>query len=224
MSETLGVQKAWRDLPELLSRAEVGEQLVNNRHGQPVAALVPLDQRQVPQRRLRLGLRGSGRRYWPQALGSSRTTQRARQVSPAAAATSGRPFDPHRLPQGALIGFKAWALIAFLSGAVEAGGLLARLLEGIAQGYWRGQISSLCLIRRLERPLSHGHEERVQSYRRCSPTPSPGGWWRRMAPSPRPPSACAGRSHAGPSHPGAVSAPWPLWSWRRPSRPEQQCW
>ncbi|MCU0530352.1 MAG: type II toxin-antitoxin system prevent-host-death family antitoxin [Cyanobium sp. Prado107] len=151
MSESLGVQEARRRLPELLSRAEAGEQLVINRHGQPVAALVPLYQRQVPQRRRLLELRGSGRGYWPD--------------SAAAPPASGSPFDPHQLAHGALIGFEASALLAFLSGAADKGGLLTQLLEGIGRGFWRGQISSLCLMRLLEGPLSRGHEGRAQSYR-----------------------------------------------------------
>lgn len=151
MSESLGVQEARRRLPELLSRAEAGEQLVINRNGQPVAALVPLHQRQVPQRRRLLELRGSGRGYWPQGQTS--------------APAPGRPWDPHLLPHGALIGFEASALIGFLQGTAPRHGLLSRLLEGIASGFWRGQISSVSLMRLLEGPLSQGHEGRALSYR-----------------------------------------------------------
>ncbi|MCP9886979.1 type II toxin-antitoxin system prevent-host-death family antitoxin [Cyanobium sp. ATX 6A2] len=129
MSESLGVQEARRRLPELLSRAEAGEQLVINRNGQPVAALVPLFQRQVPQRRRLLELRGSGRGYWPH--------DGAWPHDKASAPAPSRPWDPHLLPHGALIGFEASALIGFLQGTAPRRGLLSRLLEGIAQGFWR---------------------------------------------------------------------------------------
>lgn len=119
---------------------------------------------QEARRRL-LELRGSGRGYWPQALGSSQPTPQARPDSAAATPVSGSPFDLHQLHRGALIGFEASALIALLSGAADSGGLLTQLLEGIAQGFWRGQISSLCLMRLLEGPLIQGHEGRAQSYR-----------------------------------------------------------
>jgi len=158
MSESLGVQDARRRLPELLRRAEAGEQLVINRNGQPVAALVPLHQRQVPQRRRLLGLQGTGRGYWSQTSGNR---QPARQ-DPSATSP---PLDLHHLPYGALIGFEASALITFLQGTAGSGGFTSRLLGGIARGYWRGQISSLSLMRLLEGPLSHGHETRAQSYR-----------------------------------------------------------
>ncbi|MGL6133417.1 MAG: type II toxin-antitoxin system prevent-host-death family antitoxin [Prochlorococcaceae cyanobacterium] len=157
MSESLGVQEARRRLPELLSRAEAGEQLVINRNGQPVAALVPLFQRQVPQRRRLLELRGSGRGYWPH--------DGAWPHDKASAPAPSRPWDPHLLPLGSLIGFEASALIGFLQGTAPRRGLLSRLLEGIAQGFWRGQISSVSLMRLLEGPLSQGHEGRALSYR-----------------------------------------------------------
>ncbi|TVS05800.1 MAG: type II toxin-antitoxin system prevent-host-death family antitoxin [Cyanobium sp. PLM2.Bin73] len=158
MPESLGVQDARRRLPELLRRAEAGEQLVINRNGEPVAALVPLHQRHVPQRRRLLGLRGTGRGYWSQASGNRQSAQDHQgDTSP--------PLDLHHLPYGALIGFEASALIDFLKGTAGSGGFTSRLLGGIARGYWRGQISSLSLMRLLEGPLSQGHETRAQSYR-----------------------------------------------------------
>jgi prevent-host-death family protein len=61
--ETLGSEAARRRLPELLDRAQRGEQTLIQRHGVTVAALVPLDQRQLSRRSL-LSLRGSGRGCW----------------------------------------------------------------------------------------------------------------------------------------------------------------
>jgi prevent-host-death family protein len=61
--ETLGSEAARRRLPELLDRALQGEQTVIQRHGVPVAALVPLEQRQSRPSTL-LNLRGSGKGCW----------------------------------------------------------------------------------------------------------------------------------------------------------------
>lgn len=64
--ESLGSEAARRRLPELLERARRGEQTVIQRHGVPVAALVPLDQRVQSSRKALLSLRGSGRGCWQQ--------------------------------------------------------------------------------------------------------------------------------------------------------------
>jgi len=64
--ETLGSEAARRRLPELLERARRGEQTVIQRHGVPVAALVPLTQRVQPGHQSLLALRGSGRGCWQQ--------------------------------------------------------------------------------------------------------------------------------------------------------------
>ncbi|MFO7630399.1 MAG: type II toxin-antitoxin system prevent-host-death family antitoxin [Prochlorococcaceae cyanobacterium] len=64
--ETLGSEAARQRLPELLDRARRGEQTVIQKHGVPVAALVPLDQRLQPHPTSLLALRGSGRGCWPE--------------------------------------------------------------------------------------------------------------------------------------------------------------
>lgn len=64
--ESLGSEAARRRLPELLERARRGEQTVIQRHGVPVAALVPLSQRLQSGKQALLALRGSGRGCWPQ--------------------------------------------------------------------------------------------------------------------------------------------------------------
>jgi|688.fasta_scaffold133193_4 prevent-host-death family protein len=61
--ETVGSESARRRLPELLDRAQRGEQTLIQRHGVPVAALVPLDQRQSRVSSL-INLRGSGKGCW----------------------------------------------------------------------------------------------------------------------------------------------------------------
>jgi len=64
--ETLGAEAARRRLPELLDKAERGIQTVIQRHGVPIAALVPLEQRLEPGRSSLLSLRGSGKGCWQQ--------------------------------------------------------------------------------------------------------------------------------------------------------------
>ena len=64
--EALGSEAARRRLPELLELARQGKQTVIQRHGVPVAALVPLDQRHQGSRLSLLALRGSGRGCWRQ--------------------------------------------------------------------------------------------------------------------------------------------------------------
>ena len=64
--ESLGSEAARRRLPELLERARRGEQTVIQRHGIPVAALVPLNQRVRSGGQSLLALRGSGRGCWQQ--------------------------------------------------------------------------------------------------------------------------------------------------------------
>jgi len=62
--ETLGSEAARRRLPELLDRARRGEQTVIQRHGVPVAALVPIDQRIEGGRSPLKALRGTGSGCW----------------------------------------------------------------------------------------------------------------------------------------------------------------
>jgi prevent-host-death family protein len=62
--ETLGSEAARRRLPELLERARRGEQTVIQKHGVPVAALVPFEQRPRRRRCTLLSLRGTGRGCW----------------------------------------------------------------------------------------------------------------------------------------------------------------
>ena len=61
--DTLGVEEARRRLPELLTKAEAGEHTIIKRHGNPVAALVPVDQRPAAQRRSVFSLREIGRAH-----------------------------------------------------------------------------------------------------------------------------------------------------------------
>jgi prevent-host-death family protein len=63
-AQPVGSEAARRHLPELIERARRGEVTVIQKHGVPVAALVPLDQCPQPQRGSLLSLRGSGRGCW----------------------------------------------------------------------------------------------------------------------------------------------------------------
>jgi len=58
--EQLGVLEARQRLPELLRRVSTGEETLITRHGNPVAALVPLHQRLRPLRQSLTSLRGTG--------------------------------------------------------------------------------------------------------------------------------------------------------------------
>ncbi len=63
---SIGSEDARKDLPLLLQAAERGRSTVITRHGQPVAALVPMAQYQQlarPQRSL-LELAGTGKGLW----------------------------------------------------------------------------------------------------------------------------------------------------------------
>lgn len=67
--ETLGSEAARQRLPELLERARQGHQTVIQRHGVPVAALVPLEQCRQSHGVSLLALRGSGQGCWQQDAG-----------------------------------------------------------------------------------------------------------------------------------------------------------
>jgi antitoxin (DNA-binding transcriptional repressor) of toxin-antitoxin stability system len=160
-TEHLGIEQARKRFPELVSRAAAGERIVICRHHQPLAALVPLAAAEAPvgsppAASTLLGLRGSGRHCW----GAEGSTQPNRPPSPPPQ----RPFDPRQLTQGSRIAFDGSALVAFLSDAQGTGDFLGPLLEGISQGYWRGVLSSLSLMRVLEGPLACGDETLCQRY------------------------------------------------------------
>lgn len=65
-----GVQEARRQLPALLEAAHRGNRTVVTKHGQPYAAIVPVDEgmRERPGLSL-LGLRGTGKRIWKRDAG-----------------------------------------------------------------------------------------------------------------------------------------------------------
>ena len=167
-TERLGIEQARKRFPELVSRAAAGEQIVICRHHQPLAALVPLgasdpSPQQGPEAASTLlKLQGSGRHCWG-GEGSTRPN-RATSSPLVQPLRRQRPFDPRQLTQGSRIAFDGSALVAFLSDAQGTGDFLGPLLEGISQGYWRGVLSSLSLMRVLEGPLATGDETLCQRY------------------------------------------------------------
>ncbi|MBM5793864.1 MAG: type II toxin-antitoxin system prevent-host-death family antitoxin [Cyanobacteria bacterium K_DeepCast_0m_m1_088] len=171
----LGVEAARRRLPELISRAAAGERIVISRHQKPLAALVPLDE--DPQTNpsavaLETSLRslpGSGRHCW--------TSTRPHQAPPPTAAPVRRHrpvFDPRRLEPGSLIALDGCALVSFCCEAGGTGSFLGPLMEGIANGYWQGLISTVSLMRLLEGPLRCGDEGLTQRY--CAALEARNGW------------------------------------------------
>ncbi|MFZ4803359.1 MAG: type II toxin-antitoxin system Phd/YefM family antitoxin [Synechococcus lacustris] len=161
--ETVGAEAARKRLPELLERALLGKQTLISRHGQSVAALVPLNQRMLPQRQILLGLRGSGRHCW-QAENGHRAW---------------RPVHLSQLPHGAMVAIDSSALIAFLSQTGGAGAGYDPLLQAIALGRCRGLISTLSLGRLLIGPLRQGNEALAQRYAAVFSDPA---GWQQVAP------------------------------------------
>jgi len=72
-----GAEEARNQLPELLEEAQRGRSTVITKHGRPVAAIVPIDDRAIrtPQRSL-LPYKGTGRGLW--GKNSSRTIRALR--------------------------------------------------------------------------------------------------------------------------------------------------
>lgn len=165
--DSLGVEEARRRLPELLTKAEAGEHTIIKRHGTPVAALVPVDQRPAAQRRSVFSLRGTGNTFWPTPTPAPLTAQPSTTTSPVNAPR----FEPHLLTHGSVIAFDAPSLIAFLCDRRGSKRLLEPLLLGIHQRYWHGLISSLTLARVLAGPLSRGQEQLAQHYRQVLTDP-----------------------------------------------------
>ena len=168
-SSRLGVEAARRRLPELLDRAAAGERIVICRHHQPLAALMPLSggPPEDPHRRQRqimnlLQLQGSGRHCWDQ-----HQRQPARPAPPPPAfvqPVQQQAFEPHLLHHGARVALDGSALVAFVCDAKGTGKYLGPLMQGIAEGYWQGVLSSVSLARVLEGPLSRGDEALAQRY------------------------------------------------------------
>ncbi len=181
--DTLGVEEARRRLPELLTKAQAGEHTIINRHGKPVAALVPLDQRPAAQRQSVFALRGSGKSLWqmpskttqananPPEREATKPAQPPQSVPGSTTQTKAPRFEPHRLTHGSVIAFDAPSLITFLCDQQGSQRLLEPLLLGIQQRYWHGLISSLTLARVLAGPLSCGQEQLAQHYKQVFTDP-----------------------------------------------------
>jgi len=168
---SVGVEEARRRLPELLNRALAGHSTQIHRHGKPVAALVPLGGR-IPmdpllrQRRLQnlLTLQGSGKACWPARPTPARPAPTPPSFVQPLTDAARTAFSAQRLQRGQAIAFDGAALVAFLCDAKGTGLFLEPLMRGIAQGSWRGVISSLSLADLLQGPLSQGNEALAQRY------------------------------------------------------------
>ena len=200
--DSIGVEEARRRLPELLNKAEAGEQTIIRRHNKAIAALVPIWQRPSRQKRNVLSLRGTGLQTWPATTkenalsgqeSSSRPTGQGSSARPDTPEGQGSPqkpakpegpssstgspnarFEPHRLTQGSVIALDAAALIGFLCDRAGCKRVLEPMLTGIAQGYWRGLLTSSSLGRVLAGPLSRGQEPLAQLYKQVLADPK--GW------------------------------------------------
>ncbi len=132
----LGADAARKRLPELLKRAEAGEQTLISRHSKPIAALVPLHQRFTPQRQALASLQGSGNGLWDRWLEEQ----------------TGKAPGPAK-PTIASVGFRTSmcidtpALMAYLAGDRRACRDLASWMEAISEGRSRGALSARCLNR-----------------------------------------------------------------------------
>lgn len=184
-SQHLGVEAARRRFPELVTRAAEGERIVICRHQQPMAALVPLADRTPadPNRRQRdiqalMNLQGSGSQCW------NRDSPRPARPAPAPPAyvqpvQRQQAFQPRLLSHGNRVALDGSALVAFLCDAKGTGNYLRPLMEGIAQGYWLGVVSTVSLMRVLEGPLACGDEALAQRYANAF---ADGRHWQLIAP------------------------------------------
>ncbi len=150
----LGADEARKRLPELLKRAEAGEQTLIRRHSKPIAALVPLHQRFTPQRQALASLRGSGHGLWGQ-----HPQQRPAQPPPM-------PTEPTI----ASVGFRTSmcidtpALMAYLAGDGRACRDLESWMEAISDGRSRGALSARCLNRLQVGALQAGKPALAERY------------------------------------------------------------
>lgn len=156
----LGADEARKRLPELLKRAEAGEQTLIRRHSKPIAALVPLHQRFTPQRQALASLRGSGHGLWNQSL------QPPNAPAPAAADQAPTPAEPTI----ASVGFRTSmcidtpALIGYLAGDGHACRDLEPWMEAISDGRSRGALSARCLNRLQVGALRSGKSALAERY------------------------------------------------------------
>jgi prevent-host-death family protein len=155
---SLGADEARRRLPELLKRAEEGEQTLIQRHGHPVAALVPLHQRFTPQRQALLSLRGSGRGLW-----THEPVQPATDPGPTRQAAS---LEPTIASLGFRTGvaFDTPALMAFLAGDGRACRDLEPWIQAISEGRSRGALSARSLNRLQVGALQAGKPALAERY------------------------------------------------------------
>ena len=76
MKSTYGLEQARAQLPHIAAEARAGHTSVITRHGEPMAAVVPISfLRKQQASRMRKGgipaLRGTGRQMWPEGAGQT---------------------------------------------------------------------------------------------------------------------------------------------------------
>lgn len=149
----LGANEARKRLPELLKRAEEGEQTLIRRHNKPVAALVPLHQRFTPQRQALASLRGSGYGLWD-LRPERRTAEPQAPAQPTVASVGFRTSMCIDTP----------ALMAYLGGDTRACRDLESWIEAISDGRSRGALSARCLNRLQVGALEAGKPALAERY------------------------------------------------------------
>jgi len=75
-----------------------------------------------------------------------------------------QPLDPDALPADSLIAIDSAPLVYWLEEHPRWGAAYAALFEGIAEGRWRGLISSVTLAEVVTGPLGHGREQLAERY------------------------------------------------------------
>lgn len=75
-----------------------------------------------------------------------------------------QPLNLEALPPDSLIAIDSAPLIYWLEEHPRWGGAYAGLLEGIAEGRWRGQISTVTLAEVVTGPLAQGREQLAERY------------------------------------------------------------
>jgi len=154
----LGVLEARQRFKELLRRAHEGEETVIHRHGQPLAALVPLHQHLRPLRQSLTALRGTGRDCWPER-------QRVESGTPSLPDDNdARGLLLSQLPHGSLLGLDDSVLIPYLRSEPRLAEAYTPLLECIAMGHWRGVLSMPTIASVIGGALAAGRDDLAERW------------------------------------------------------------
>lgn len=82
------------------------------------------------------------------------------------------PLDPEALPQGSLIAVDTAPLIYWLEEHPQWGEAYAALFVGLAEGRWRGLITTVTLTEVVTGPLVQGREQLAERYESALRDPS----------------------------------------------------